>query len=181
VRVRFSASGARFVVVDTVSRARDSDTLKVFDADGRVLFSTIGDHPVWAGERLMFHDASGIRRWEVGMTGGAPVLPGVAWTEAVASTTGVRIAFVTRHPSGQTPPFVTLYDVNTGTSRILPGFRSRPTFITESVLWWQEETLNGPEGGLAFGPSSTWFAYDLSTGRETPLPSVFVVFAVWPH
>jgi hypothetical protein len=76
---------------------------------------------------------------------------------------------------------VTLYDMNTGTTRTLPGIRSGPIFLTETVLWWQEETLNGPESGLQFGTSSRWLAYDLSTGVETALPSVFAVFGVWPR
>jgi hypothetical protein len=181
VRVRFSPSGERFVVIDAVSGGPGSETLKVFDADGKVLFSTVGDHPVWAGEVLVFHDASGIRRWEPGATGGTPILPGVSWTEAAASTGGARIAFVRRDPGRRMQPAVILYDMKSGTSRTLSGIRSGPVFLTDTVLWWQEETLNGPEVGLQFGPSSRWFAYDVSTGVETPLPSVFAVFGVWPR
>lgn len=179
VTVQISPKGDYLALVDTLAQGQ---SLQVWHLpDGVLSFGEAGANlAVWdpVVDRLWYHDAKGVVQWTPTST--QLVAAGLNWFDPAASPDGQHVAY-TVIDSKTGAPHVEVRDAG-GHVQVLPQpNRSWPLYASAETLWYYaEQPCGGPCPARLVSPSSTLFAYDLATGRETTLP-FGTVFDVWPH
>lgn len=129
-------------------------------------------------DRLWYHDAKGVMQWTPAST--QLVAPGLKWFDPAASPDGQHAAY-TLINSSTGAPHVEIRDANGHVQVLSHPNRSWPLYVSAQTLWYYaEQPCGGPCPARLVPPSSTLFAYDLATGRETALP-FGTVFDIWPR
>jgi hypothetical protein len=186
--VGFSADG-QYVALN---QGRFTGSLfKVFRvSDLRLVYTrTDGSMAVWAGTgaHLYFRVSGGVEEWNP-INGARLAIPGLGWTNPVASADGNRIAYSSASVAGN--HFARLVRLTDHPMRAV-ALSSQPrgdiTFLRSTLVWYAGEVVCGPNQSCgcddaSCGPPPTGRTYiqDLVTGIISG-SAVTGVADSWPH
>jgi len=194
--VGFSADGQYLAVVETFTLGKGAPPppppfVIVRNPDGRPVSSQPADYSqpnktlaAWsaAGARLYFRAGSDLLSWDMAAAGPQTAAAGTGWIHPWPSSDGRWFTFMTRDAMGN--HHVGLLDVSAGTVRQLSsGSRGAPSFLTPSLIWYQEEqtcTAANPCGMGGSQPTGTTYIYELGSGTESA-SIITSVFDSWPR
>jgi hypothetical protein len=186
-RIDWSPNGLRLLVQDTALDTSQDQTLYILNADGsNAAALRLGTWARWSADGRTVYCLCATTltrtdwRWQaIDVTNGAStplLIP--AGARPSLSPDGRRLAF----DDGEDTPSVHVLDLRTPGS--LPRFVARaaiaPVWLSPSRLAFtntrpcpdsEDECLAGGHGSM-FEPAGTAAAFDLTTGRRSPLPSI---------
>jgi hypothetical protein len=125
--------------------------------------------------RLFYRDLNGVHTWDPSGTM-TTLAAGLAWSQPSLSTDDRFVAY-TVYADG--PPHIEIRDLVSSSVRALPGPIGTPILLSDTAML---EAHYGPNQGM--GPpylEAGWFALNLSTNKETSLPSTLRPIEIWPH
>jgi hypothetical protein len=185
--VGFSADG-QYVAVDQ-SNTKGALFQVVRLTDRKVVYSRgDGTMATWAGRGadLYFRIDSGLAKWDP-VGGQRLVVPGLGWTNPVASADGNRIAYLSASAAGyHFARQVRLTDQPLKSIALSNLHRAGVSFLTPTVVWYAEEATCGQTpcrcDDALCEPLLTGHTYvhDLLTGVISPSIETGVA-DVWPH
>jgi WD40 repeat protein len=170
----FSPDG-EYLVSGWIS-GKGSEPLRVYRvADGALATTLPIDimRAIWGrGGHVLFTSGNNVSRWtpESGMA----ALPGAQpwWYGPALSADGFKITYTAYADQEMTQPRVYIYNLKTATTRILVDQpRSEAIFVSDWV-WYLEEKLCAPNacsGPWSSDPTGRVFAFDISSGKESPV------------
>jgi hypothetical protein len=180
----FSPDGLYLALVQTFATGGSGDSAPVQvrrATDGALVYSaTAGTMGVWASlpSRLFLRDRAGVlSRWDPGS--GVSVMQGsLRWTRPHASPDGRWVAYTTFDAANH--PHVALYSVQGNSLGPAPiGLRSGAQFLTNSLVWYQEEAAC--DCGLTQSQlTGRTFIYDIAASGES-LSRIGGLFDAWPR
>ena len=181
--VAFSPDGLYLALVETFATGGtgDSAPLQVRRvSDGGLVYSApSGTMGVWASvpSRLFFRNGTVLSRWDPS-SGVSVMQSSLRWTRPNASPDGRWVAYTSYDSAGH--PHVNLYSVQGNSVRaVVPGLRSGALFLSNNLLWYQEESAC--DCGLSTSQTTgTTYLYDIAANSESG-SRLSGVFDAWPR
>jgi len=199
ITVAFSPDGKFLLMVDTIVTGDGSDVSATFQirqtSDGRLLWVPPSARKanayrtsmaVWShlSDRLYYADPdavggkTGIHVWEP--FDKVSILAGVTgWTSPSLSPDDRFVAYEVDGTDGK--PHITVRDLQSETVRLVTQVAGQPIMLSDSELLERHfvRQIDGAPGPPYI--ADRYFALNLTTNAETPMPAGFEPMDIWPH